>query len=190
MRVDFYAVCLFFFFFVRSFGQRFQTNCQAEFNQTWHAGPAQARMWSQAFWVGSAHYSPVGRVKGHFLYSLYKTPRHFKAELLENYKRQPDLFVIDINRGVFGEFNGVTRLPLAPRTGARGRIKVEKWHFLTEMASKVLKTKKQPHNMVTGIQNMILGEFNGVTRLPLAPRPGARGHVKVEKWHFFIKMAT
>jgi len=49
------------------------------------------------------------------------------------------------------------------------------------MASKVLKTKKQPHNMVTGIQNMILGEFNGVTRLPLAPRPGARGHVKVEK---------
>jgi hypothetical protein len=33
--------------------------------------------------------------------------------------------------------------------------------------------KKKPYNIITGIQNMFLGEFNGVTRLPLAPLPGA-----------------
>jgi hypothetical protein len=64
-------------------------------------------------------------------------------------------------------------LPLAPPTGARGRVKVEKWHFLKKMASKVFKTKKQPHTMVTGSQNMILGEFNRVNSMPLAPLPGA-----------------
>jgi hypothetical protein len=32
----------------------------------------------------------------------------------------------------------------------------------------VLKTKKQPHNMITGIQNMGISEIIGVICLPLA----------------------
>jgi hypothetical protein len=39
--------------------------------------------------------------------------------------------------------------------------------------------KKKPYNNITGMQNMVLGEFNGVTPcitlLPLAPPPEAQG---------------
>ena len=175
MRVDFYAVC-FFCSFVRSVSVSRQT-----------VGPNSTKLGMQVQPGPGCCASPfelapptTARLAGSKVTSCL-TPSHFKAELLENYKRKLNLFVIDIDRGVFGEFNGVTSLPLAPTPGVRGHVKVEKWHFFIKIASKVLKTKKQPHNMVTGIQTMIRGEFNRVTRLTHAPAPGARGRVKVEK---------
>jgi hypothetical protein len=48
--------------------------------------------------------------------------------------------------------------------------------------------KKKPYNIITGIQNMVLGEFTGVRRLPLAPPRVCRATSKLKNCIFSFKL--